>query len=133
MIRRLAILLYALAAVACNEKTTPVEPTPASLPSLGFSIVPAAAGDRPGTLTLEGHFCPCYGGSVSVTINGTPAGTLGCGETKVFPANSVPLRLQMTAPGVNPFDGAVGTLDVGGTTPELTGVRLGVWCATPGA
>jgi hypothetical protein len=130
MIRRLAILLVALAAAACNEKTTPVEQQ--YVPSLGFSIVPAAAGDRPGTLTLEGHFCPCFGGSVSVMINGTPAGTLGCGETKVFPTNALPLRLQMTSPGVNPFDGAVGILDIGGTPPELTGVRLGVWCATPG-
>lgn len=130
MIRRLALLLAALAAAACNEKTTPVEQP--YLPSLGLSILPAAAGDRPGTLTLEGHFCPCLGSSVSVTINGTPAGTLGCGETKVFPASAVPLRLQMTSPGVNPFDAAVGTLDIGGTTPELTGVRAGVWCATPG-
>jgi len=132
MIRRFALLLAALSVAACHETTTPVEPTTAPLPSLGLSILPAAAGDRPGTLTLEGHFCPCLGGSVSVTINGTPAGTLGCGETKVFPASAVPLRLQMTSPGINPFDGAVGILDIGGTTPELTGVRVGVWCATPG-
>lgn len=131
MIRRLTLLLAAFAAAACHEQTTPVEPTPRPLPSLGLSILPAAAGDRPGTLTLEGRFCPCLGGFVSVAINGTPAGTLGCAETKVFPASGVPLRLQMTAPGMNPFDAAVGILEIGGTTPELTGVRLGVRCATP--
>ncbi len=131
MIRRLALLLAALAVAACNRETTPVEPTFTPLPSLGLSIVPAAAGDRPGTLTLEGHFCPCFGGSVSVTINGTPAGSLGCGETKVFPVWAVPLRLQMTSPGIMPFDAAVSTLDIAGTAPELLGVRAGVWCATP--
>ncbi len=131
MIRRLVLLLAALAVAACHDTTTPVEPTSAPLPSLGFSVVPAAAGDQPGTLTLEGHFCPCFGGSVAVTINETPTGTLGCGETKVFPAGSLPLRLQMTAPGIHPFDGAVGILDIGGPPPELTGVRLGIWCATP--
>ncbi len=129
MIRRLALLLGVLAVGACHEKTTPVEQP--HLPSLGLSILPSAAGDRPGTLTLEGHFCPCLGGSVSVTINGMPAGTLGCGETKVFPVIAVPLRLQMTSPGMNPFDAAVSTLDIAGTSPELTGVRVGVWCATP--
>ncbi|MFI5180140.1 MAG: hypothetical protein ACHQPI_01980 [Thermoanaerobaculia bacterium] len=131
MTRRLVLLLAALAATACSKETTPVEPTSTPLPSLGLSIVPAAAGDRPGTLTLEGHFCPCLGGSVSVTINGTPSGSLGCGETKVFPTNSLPLRLQMTSSGINPFDAAVSTLDIPGTSPELFGVRAGVWCATP--
>ena len=130
MIRRLALLLGVLAVGACHEKTTPVEQP--HLRSLGLSILPSAAGDRPGTLTLEGHFCPCLGGSVSVTINGTPVGTLGCGETKVFPVIAVPLRLQMMSPGVMPFDAAVGNLEIGGTTPELTGVRAAVWCATPG-
>ena len=128
-IHRAALLAAALAASACKSETTPVEPR--SLPSLGLSILPAAAGDRPLTLTLEGHFCPCLGGSVSVTINGTPSGSLGCGETKVFPANIVPLRLQLTSPASVPLDAVVGILDVGGPTPELAGVRAGVLCAVP--
>ncbi len=128
--RAAALLALALGAGACvKEGKTPVEPGP--LPSLGLSILPAAAGDRPSTLTLEGHFCPCLAGSVSVTINGTPAGSLGCGETKVFVADAIPLRLQLAAPGITPLDAAVTNPDVGGPTAELVGLRVGVWCATP--
>ncbi len=132
-LRHAALLAAALALSDCHDASTPVEPTstePAPLPALGLSILPAAAGDRPLTLTLEGHFCPCWSGPVSVSINGTPFGSLACGETKVFPVPVIPVRLQLTSPGTKPLDAAVGSLDVGGPTPELAGLRVGVWCAT---
>jgi hypothetical protein len=82
-------------------------------------------------VTLEGHFCPCAKGPVTVTIGNKEAGTLGCGETRAFPAALFPIRLQLSSPEITPFDGVVGALDVGGPPAEEFGVRVGIWCAAP--
>jgi len=125
------LLASALAlAPGCSKTSTPTEP-PRPLPDLGLSLLPAAAGDQPGTLTLEGHFCPCARGPVTVTIGNKEAGTLGCGETRAFPADSLPVRLQLSSPEIAPFNGVVGTLDVGGPPAIFGGMRAGIWCAVP--
>jgi hypothetical protein len=66
-----------------------------------------------------------------VTINGKAVGTLGCGETRSFPSDSLPLRLQLSSPEISPFDAVVGTLDIGGPPAIYFGLRVGIWCAVP--
>ncbi len=129
-----AALAALLAFPACGNYKTPTEPPtqpPPTRPALGLSILPSWGGDLPGTLTLEGHFCPCAKGPVSVRVDNVDVGTLGCGETRTFPAAIIPARLQLSSPEISPFDGVVAPLDVGGPPAEYVTVRAGIWCASP--
>ncbi len=130
-----AALAALLGVSACEKSTTPTEPSqpPPTRPALGLSILPSWGGDQPGTLTLEGHFCPCAKGPVSVRVNNVDVGTLGCGETRTFPAAVIPARLQLSSPEIAPFDGVVTPLDVGGPPADYVTVRAGIWCASPPA
>jgi hypothetical protein len=129
MSRRLAALVTAFAVlVATGCKTeTPVSPV-LPKPALGISILPSSGGG-PNSLTLEGRFCSCANGPVTVSINGKPAGTLGCGETKTFPNDALPVRLQLESPEILPFDGVFGAGDP--TRPDIVlGLRVAVVCAS---
>ena len=129
MIRRPAALATAFAVLLASgcKNETPVSPV---LPktALGISLLPSSGGG-PNSLTLEGRFCGCAGGPVTVSINGKPAGTLGCGETKAFSNDALPVRLQLESPEILPFDGVFGAGDP--TRPDVVlGLRVAVVCAS---
>jgi len=129
MSRRPAALVIAFAVlVATGCKTeTPVSPV-LPMPALGISILPSSGGG-PNSVTLEGRFCSCASGPVTVSINGKTAGTLGCGETKTFPNDALPVRLQLESPEILPFDGVFGAGDP--TRPDVVlGLRVAVVCAS---
>jgi len=129
MIRRPNLLVAAFAvlfATGCKNET-PVSPV-LSKPALGISLLPSSGGG-PNSLTLEGRFCGCASGPVTVSINGKPAGTLGCGETKAFSNDALPVRLQLESPEILPFDGVFGAGDP--TRPDVVlGLRVAVVCAS---
>lgn len=117
----LAAALLVLALAACKTES-PVSP-PLPLPPLGISLLPANG--SPNVLTLVAGFCGCASGPVDVTVNGTAAGSLGCGDTKDVPVAAVPIRLQLSSPQIVPFDGVI-PFDPQGA---VLGYRVGVVCA----
>ena len=112
----------ALLAVPGCKNESPVSP-PLPLPALGLSLLPANG--SPNVLTLVSGFCGCASGAVDVTVNGAPAGSLGCSETKNVPVSAVPIRLQLSSAQIVPFDGVI-PFDPKGA---VLGYRVGIVCA----
>ena len=116
-----ASALAILALAGCKTES-PVSP-PLPLPPLGISLLPANG--SPNVLTLVAGFCGCASGAVDVTVNGSAAGTLGCGETRNVPVAAVPIRLQLSSAQIVPFDGVIPFDEMG----AVLGYRIGVVCA----
>lgn len=116
-----------LAGAGCGE--TPTEPAAlTSRAQLKISTLPLLGGPS-GTVTLKTNTCSCASKPLSVSLNVEKAGTIECGETRVFPAPAYPFTISVESPEVLPIRLSLEKpVTVGPGGGQISGPAVGIGC-----
>jgi hypothetical protein len=110
--RRLVVPLFLSSWVALSfscSHGSPTEPM-VNRVNLKLAITPALVSSDESALFVQSDTCSCTKVPVTVSVNGTMAGTVGCGETKSLPV----------APGTHTFNILVTSPEINGNTASVT-------------